>query len=241
MIDEAAAHWPGWPKPLHHRAYHSYVGGDIPAALDDYREMARLAPEYYKAWSAYGGLLTWEGRYEEGIEACENALALRRDDGTFSNLATAYFEEAARTYQNALQSGRSDYRIWLNLGDACSMFDVEQAQSAYEQAIRVAQEDVPEDVPDPTADLARLYVVTGQPADAQEHLDQALGFAELRADELESCALAAWGLGQRELALDLLERAIEAGALRKWLRDSALNDEWREDPGFAVVLKDEAI
>ena len=62
--------------------------------------------------------------------------------------------------------------------------------------------------------------------------------ARTLADELESCALAAWGLGDHELAVGLLERAVQAGAHRQWLRDSALYDEWRGDPGFAVVLGD---
>jgi hypothetical protein len=120
------------------------------------------------------------------------------------------------------------------------MFDAEQARSAYERAIHFAVDDPEEDMDTSIADLSRLYMLTGQTALAQEQLDRALGMDELRADELESCALAAWGLGDHELAVGLLERAVQAGAHRQWLRDSALYDEWRGDPGFAVVLGDGA-
>ena len=66
------------------------------------------------------------------------------------------------------------------------------------------------------------------------------GDDDLDSDDLESCALAAWTLGQHALALSLLERAIDAGTPRTWIRDSALYDEWRQDPEFAAVLGDGA-
>ena len=57
---------------------------------------------------------------------------------------------------------------------------------------------------------------------------------------MESCALAAWDLGLHDRALSLLERAIEYGAPRTWIRDSALYDEWKQDPGFTRILDEGA-
>jgi serine/threonine-protein kinase len=244
LLDEAVAKWPGWLKPLLFRSFFRSEDGDYDSAIDDSRETTRLAPEDYATWAYYGGFLLLRGRYEEAIEACQEALALRRDSASFSNLATAYFnlrrfEDAASTYHDALQSNPSDYRVWRNLGDACSQFDPQEARDHYTVAIDHALSDPGSETRNPpAATLAWLYAATDQPEQAQEQLDRALGFARLQNRELEACALAAWRLGQRELALELLQRALANEAVREWIRDSALYDEWRQDPEFAAILSD---
>ncbi len=245
MLDRTIESWPGWWQPYYHRGYWRYASGRSGPALEDFQHMVSLAPERCSAWAYYGGLLVLEGQYEAGIDACERALALRRDYAAFSNLATAYFNqrrfnEAIQTYQNAIQEGIDDYRLWLNIGDAYSGFDPVKARDAYLLAIEQANaSDTPGEAIT-IADLARLHARIGDDVVAAELLDSALDLDEAQMDVMESCALAAWDLGLHDRALSLLERAIEYGAPRTWIRDSALYDEWKQDPGFTRILDEGA-
>jgi tetratricopeptide (TPR) repeat protein len=245
IFDRAIESWPGWWQPYYRRGYWRYAGGTRGPALEDFQRMVNLAPERCSAWAYYGGLLVIEGQYEAGIDACKRALALRRDEAAFSNLATAYFnqrrfDEAIRTYQNAVQEGIDDYRLWLNIGDAYSGFDPVQARDAYLLAIEQANASDAPDQAITVADLARLHARIGDDVVAAELMESALNIDDAQMDVLESCALAAWDLGLHNRALSLLARAIEYGAPRTWIRDSALYDEWKQDPGFALVLDEGA-
>ena len=128
------------------------------------------------------------------------------------------FQESAKAYQNGLQAGGEDYVLWMSLGDAYAMYDPAEALRAYERAIQLALNEDALSEAWTTPDLARLYARVGRLEEAQYYLDEALRRADLDYQALQSCGLAAWDLDQPDLAISLLNRSVEAGMPRAWVR-----------------------
>ena len=65
--------------------------GDLPAAIEKYRECVRLDPEYFDAWHALGMALMKNGQYPEAIEAGLKSVQLRPNDQlAWSSLSLFY-------------------------------------------------------------------------------------------------------------------------------------------------------
>lgn len=65
--------------------------GELPAAIEKYRECVRLDSAFFDAWHALGMALMKEGRYPEAIEAGLQAVRLRPNDQlAWSSLSLFY-------------------------------------------------------------------------------------------------------------------------------------------------------
>lgn len=65
--------------------------GDLPAAIEKYRECVRREPDFFDAWHALGMALMKNGEYEPAIEAGLNAVRLQPNDQlAWSSLSLFY-------------------------------------------------------------------------------------------------------------------------------------------------------
>jgi len=224
--------------------------GHVEAAIGEFVEMIRRAPDYEKGYANLGAMLVQQGEYRRAIDTLKIAVSLRPTYVAFGNLGTAYFNsnrltEAVDAYNQAFQFGTPDYTTWINLGDAYFWLRdrPDQAREAYTQAVRLGHEQMLQRArsgssvnPRIPADLATVFPKLGQPDSARAFLAQAIA-ADSSNTWVQYCAaLTHWQLGDRSLALTWLERAVAGGYSIAWLRDSPVHREWRQEARFRALL-----
>lgn len=68
--------------------------GDLPAAIEKYRECVRLVPDFFDGWHALGMALMKNGEIPEAIEAGLKAVDLRPNDQlAWSSLSLFYVRD----------------------------------------------------------------------------------------------------------------------------------------------------
>ena len=68
-------------QTLWQRALLRHQAGDLPGALEAYKEVLRVAPNRFDARSNYGAVLAALGRYPEAVEQYRQALAIGPPQG----------------------------------------------------------------------------------------------------------------------------------------------------------------
>jgi Flp pilus assembly protein TadD len=250
VYEAAVASRPHWFKPHWWLGSWAYAQGHVPEATVSFREMIRRAPSYHVGYASLGGLLLLRGEYTSAIDTLRLAVELRPNATAYSNLGTAYFfsgrlNDAIAAYNQAFQFEDADYELWLNLGDAYFWLRdrPDQARDAYRQAVRLGREEMATRAqrgssPDPLipAHLGNALPKLGQPDSARVMMGEALALDSLNSRVQYQAALTLWQLGDRRAAIDRLRQAIAGGLPVVWLRDSPVHRDWREYPGFEVLL-----
>jgi serine/threonine-protein kinase len=227
-----------------------FRNGHVEAAIHDYAEMIRRAPDFEKGYSSLGGMLVLKGEYARAIDTLKVALSLRPTSISFGNLGTAYFNsgklaQAVDAYNQAIQFGAPDYNMWINLGEAYYWLRdrPDQAREAYRQGVRLGREARLErarqrssEDPMMLAYLASTFPKLGQPDSARVYLGQALDTDSSNSIVQYCAALTHWQLGDRPRALSWLERSVAGGYPVAWLRDSPVHREWRQEARFRALL-----
>jgi serine/threonine-protein kinase len=235
-------HW--WLGAWHFRE------GQITDAIAAYDRMVERAPLLHKGHASLGGALILDGQYARAIETLRRSVALRPTRVAFDNLGTAYFnarraDEAISAYNQSFQFGFADYESWLNLGDAYHWLKGREdlALEAYAQSAQLGRQEIVDRSQrggsvDPLipAHLATIFPKLGHADSAHVYLDRALRGEDGNPMVDYCAALTWWQLGDRERALEWLERSVAAGYPVIWLRDSPIFDEWRSAPRFAALV-----
>jgi tetratricopeptide (TPR) repeat protein len=207
--------------------------------------MIKAAPDLFVGYQGLGTVVAYEGRYPEAVAIFRKSLELKPNDKDYSNLATVYFNQrdfdrAIETYQNAIALGYDEYTFWMNLGDAyyCTPAMLDQAEPAYRTGISRGLQALNEDPKDAglLARLADAYARIGETDSARAYLARAELLAGEDGDTYQWLGLAQWQLGRREEALDALARALKNRVPAVYIRDSAMFDPWRGDPGFQMLV-----
>ena len=152
-----------------------------------YTEMIALAPDSFRGYSNLGGMYLFQGRYRDAIPQFQRSLSIYPTGDAYSNLGVAYFLEgsyadAARIYEKALQFGASDataYLMWGNLAEAYYWTPGQR---------------------DRAAKTYKKAIELGQ---------QRLRVNPRETEALEYLALYSAMLGQRDIALGYLQRALK--------------------------------
>lgn len=209
-------------------------------------EVVRLAPDSFRGYSNLGVIYVAQGRYAEAITVCERSAALRPTAPAYSNLGTAYFAlrrfaEAAQAYEKAANMEGQTYLWWGNLGDARYWAPGQRAQaaSAYRQAISRAQEDLrinPREART-LGYLAYYYAMLSDRQAARSCLERALAVAPDNPELRFNAALAHNQLGDRDKALEWLEKALAAGISPATVRDNPFLDNLHKDPRYLETLQ----
>lgn len=183
------------------------------------RRSVELAPDGVYGLRNLSAILIATNRLPEAAELLQRALAVRPISTLYGNLGTVYFYQglypaAADAYQKALEfpDAANRHDMWGNLGDAWRQIPHRrnEAQEAFRNAARLIEPDVARDPKNAKLRSQRaLYLAkAGQKDEALREV------AQVDTDEgrtLFRLAIASELAGDRERALDLLQRALQQG------------------------------
>ncbi len=189
-------------------------------AAVEFREVAALTPDNVWAHSNLGAAFYYQEKWDEAADAFKRALEIKPFRPAYNNLATiAYikgnYDEAVRTYLEALAMDNTDYTTWANLGNSYywSTGERPKAMDAYRHALELAEEKRkvnPRDVKT-LVKMASYYAILGEPAAARSRLEEAIAIAP---DDLTIIYYASHTyeqLGDRDKAMDWMAKALDKG------------------------------
>ena len=214
-------------------------------AADQYRRVLELLPDHGPAHTNLATTLLMLGREKEAEAEFKKSLALAPDYAAFSNLGIIYynqkrFAEAAEMTEEALKINDKDYRLWNNLAIAYQWLgQPEKVKGAFGEERSRLEQIVPlnPDDAEAHANLGAMYSQLRLRDKAKMHLDAALALSPEDAGILGKAGEAYENLGERSLALEYFQKALQKG----WtLEDLEMNPDLRSllsDPNARRVLQ----
>jgi tetratricopeptide (TPR) repeat protein len=219
--------------------------GQYEAAITQFRRVVDLTPENYLGYFSMGGVYILLERLADARRMLEHSLELEPNYGAYSNLGTINFREArysdsGRMFEKALQLEDHDYRVWGNLAAAYywAPGERERAKSIYQRAAQMAEEKRKMNNQDSEvlSNLAGYYSVLGERAKAQPLIRQMLVLASGDTEVIFHAGQTFEQLGERDLALTWIKKALEHGYPRieiernPWLRELCADKRFRRLP-----------
>ncbi|MCD4690981.1 hypothetical protein K8S17_05910, partial [bacterium] len=197
--------------------------GRYDEAAHEFTTVTEIAPGNPRGFRNLGVMNYCLDRRDDARVMFEAALELSPDYSTYSNLATLYFAEAryadaAAMYEGALDIDDSDYRVWGNLAASCLWIPGAETRvaNAYQEAVRRGERRrllKPHDAR-LLACLASYYAELDAPHPARELISEACHHAPDDVEVMLQAGHTHEVLGDRELALDWIGKALEHGYSR---------------------------
>jgi len=194
-----------------------FRGGRMKEAEAEFRKSVELAPDGVQGLRNLAGVLIADGRLSEASRLLQRAIQVVPTPTLYGNLGTVYFYQglypaAADAYEKGLALGPQRHALWGNLGDAWRQIPHRrnEAPEAFRQAIRLLAPDVEREPQNARlrSQLA-LYLAKGGQGDAARREIARSETTESRS--LFRLAIACEVLGDKEQALDFLQRAFGQG------------------------------
>jgi len=186
-------------------------------AAQMFSQVVSLAPDSFIGYNNLGDIRMYQGHNAEAIPLLERSLQIRKTADATSNLGTAYFQlrryqDAATAYEQSTQLDPPNYVLWGNLGDAY-FWTPERRREAAGAYTRA------------TALAMEALRVNGRDAVA-----------------LSSVSLYRAMLGEREPAVDYLERALRLEPKRPdFLLNAAIAYQQLGEEGRALDYLEKAV
>ncbi|HEV2690089.1 MAG TPA: tetratricopeptide repeat protein, partial [Bryobacteraceae bacterium] len=186
------------------------------------------------------------GQYEEAALNFKKSLDLRPTANAYTNLGTMYFyldrcAEAVPKMEKAVELAPKADQVWGNLGDAysCSSADKEKAMQAYQRALQLGQERLAVNSNDGDV-LGRVALYQARLGNAASltNIAKARQLAPGNRQVVWHATLVYELAGKRDLALEALRAALEAGQAPNEVRHEPTLANLRADPRFARVMAD---
>jgi eukaryotic-like serine/threonine-protein kinase len=213
-------------------------GWDWAAAEREFNQAIALAPSYSCAHEDYSEYLSFTGRRIEALAEVDRSIEM--DPSPSSALTEAGNYYLLRDYQHLAEASQrgvvSNPKEWLEhfyLGVGYEGTGKPLAAIAeYQTAVELSGRDQ-----DATAALAHAYAVIGRKAEAQQMLRDLEQKSKSSYVSPYLLATIHAGLGQKDRAFDLLEKAVrERSADLSWSFKSDLRiDNLRSDPRFQAL------
>ena len=211
-----------------------------------FQEVITLAPDNFRGYSNLGAMYVARGRYQEAISLLEKSVSIRPTTEAYDNLGGAYFsmrkfEDAARSYEKGLKLDQTSWLSWGNLGDAYywAPGKRQQANNAYQQAIRLADEKLRVNPRDGSmlAFRSTYLAMTDKKDEALASLQKAQSFSPTDPDVQFRGALVYNHFGDADQTLQLLQKALASGISVDWVRNTPDFDHLHADPRFQAILR----
>ena len=213
---------------------------DWVTAEREYKRAIELNPNYEITYELYSYLLLSMGRLDEGIKMTQRGLevaplsTLIADDVAYAYYLARRYDEAIRTCQKSLEIDPNHFGGPLNLGvvyEAKGMHD--DAIKQFEKAIAIGGR-----TSGVLALLAHAYAASGRQPEAQRILAELNEMSKQAYVSSYDLAILYVGLGDKERALEQLNKAFEdrAGFIL-YLNVEPLFDPLRADPRFAELVR----
>ncbi len=236
---------PGWWGPHNSLGVFLLYQGRLDEATRSFEEAIRISPDNTRAITNLGTALQQMGKHPQAIAEYERSIAIRPTPFALSNLGTCRFMlgrygQAAEAYRRAAALQPSNAVVWLNLGDALrwSGEDPAEANAAYRRTVELLEADLevtPRDA-DRLLTLALALAHLGEPESARRHARGALDIDSSNSYFIYQAALVELATGDREAALDGIDRALRAGyPVESVLRDPEL-EALKNHPRFAILV-----
>jgi len=226
---------------------HTALGGvrfthywDWEGAESEYRQALALDPNYPDAYHWYSDLLSAMGRAEEALAAIRRAHALEPLSLTINmSIGTCLFY--ARRYDDTIAQQKGTLELdstftpaLRNLGGAYEQKGMyAEAIEAYQKAMSLSPQDV-----SAKGLLAHAYAISGNQEEARRLLRELTDQSSRRFVSSYSLAAIHVGLGERDAALELLEKALrERDRGMAWIKVAPRLDPLRADPRFTDILR----
>jgi tetratricopeptide (TPR) repeat protein len=225
-------------------------------AVAEFERVQALAPDNTRAYNNLGSAYLQQERFDKATEMYERSLSLDKNATAYSNLGTALYQQgkyadAARSFEGAVALPGATLVHWFNLGAACYWVpDLRQrAREAYQTAVKLGEATRAATNRIDVASLAELasgYAVLGlltAGAEAQAFKTRARTLLPaIEQQKLDANVLATLGttyeeLGDRQKALDWLERAVQAGYSLKRIERSPWLTDLRGDERYTRLRK----
>ncbi|MBA3914541.1 MAG: protein kinase [Acidobacteriales bacterium] len=224
--------------------------GKLDKAAELFRQVIALAPDGAQGYTNVGIALLQQGDYRNAITYLQRSVDIEAVGDNVNNLAMAYFfgreyTKAARTFERAAAISAGKYELWSNLGDAYYWAPGERgrADAAYQKAIELGKECLTVNAKDRTALLyvAQDYAMTNNQRAATSYLRKAESAGNPDGDFFTTAAIVYVQAGDREKALDYLEKAIAAGVTSSSLRDTPNFDTLRVSTRFQKMIEGQSL
>lgn len=236
-------------RPQYWRNYGSlgafyFRQGQYPEAAEMFSEVIALAPDSFRGYSNLGGTRILQGKYTEAIAALQKSIEIRQTGNALSNLGTAYFnlhrfDDAARSFKQAIEFDKDNYTLWGNLGAAYYYGD-HRAESVgiYAQAVNLTAKHLTVNPQDANArsDIAGFYSMIDKRNDALLNIEKAQKLSPKDPEVLFNAALVYNQLGDQRRAKILLGKSLDAGYSRIEIRDTPSLDNLRTDAQFEQII-----
>ncbi len=189
-------------------------------AIVQFEQVNTLTPDNYKGYNNLGGIYYLLKRWPDARNMFEKSIELKPTYSASSNLGTLYYIEgeykkAIDMYKLALQLNEHDYQVWGNLASAYywAGYDSSVVADTYRQAISRALErkNVNQNDPVVLSQLAAYYSMLGEDEKSKALIEHSLKLAPENVPVLYRAATVYEQLGNREVALYWIERAIRMG------------------------------
>jgi serine/threonine protein kinase/tetratricopeptide (TPR) repeat protein len=238
-------YWPGY----HELAMFYFSNERLEEALQAWQQVRDLIPESSSPYSNLGAVNFRLHRYEEAREFYETAIEKDSSDvRPYYNLGTLlYFqgnyEEAARAFENAIELADSRYLYWAAAGDTYrELGDLESSRYYHGGAVDRVRGLVELDPNDARAKarLADYLIQLGETEEGLDYLEETL--------QMDQAENAPWFMqlagklyeqvGNRDLAIDYLIRAVELGSDRDLIEDSPILSRLIKDPQYQLRIRE---
>jgi TolB-like protein/DNA-binding winged helix-turn-helix (wHTH) protein/Flp pilus assembly protein TadD len=211
---------------------------DWAEAEKEYKRAIELNPNYATAHQWYGEELALTGRFDEALEQLKLAnnldplsLIIIKDTGEIYYVARRY-DKAIEYFRKVLEMDPSFVVARLYLGLAYVQ------KREFRLAITEFKEtETSQHSPDALSGLGYAYALSGRRRAAQEILNELSVMSERRHVDPSYYAAVYAGLGDKDNALEWLERAYREHALLTGLKVDPQWDILRTDPRFTDLMK----
>ncbi len=185
-------------------------------------------------------------RWGDARDMFEQSLTIRKSYNIYSNLGTLYyiegkFEDAARTYEQAIELNGNDYLTWGNL--AAAYYGIhgkkDKAIETYKRAIEIAEGQLkinPND-PDVISNLASYYADVGNVTKSLSLLEKSLQMAPDNVQVIYRAATTYEHLGSRDKALHWIGIAIQNGYSRSEIENQPELKELVADDRYKQLIE----
>jgi serine/threonine protein kinase/tetratricopeptide (TPR) repeat protein len=210
-----------------------------------FTQVVSLAPDSFTGYYNIGAVRILQGKYADAVPLLQRSLSIRPTADAFSNLGTAHFQmrqyaDSAADFEQALKLDDKNYAMWGNLGDAYYWASDKrpEAAAAYATAISLGETNLrlnPKDA-QLLGYLAEYHAMHGERELARKRLQASLRLQPNSPDMLFNAGIVYQQLGEPNLALDALEKAVALGISPELLRDTPNFDALGNHPRFLGLV-----
>jgi tetratricopeptide (TPR) repeat protein len=226
-----------------------YGRGRYQDAIKIFQRMTELVPDNSSGYTNLAAVYWMNGQYTNAAISYEKSLALRPTASAYSSLGTVYFfldrcPEAVPLMEKASEILPKNDQVWGNLGDVygCSPNGKEKAAQAYRRAAQLGEERLVVNPNDAEA-LGRVALYRarlGEKGDAVVKTRRAVQLEPTSRSVVWNAALTYELAGQRELALESVRAALQAGQPVQEVSHEPALAKLRSDPRYARLMADHA-